>query len=266
MQDRPLPKPNAFADAPAAIAKRFGVSAKALRIYERMGLISPTRTAARWRAYGRKEIERLAAVVALKQLGLPLKRIAALVKGDVDLASVLALQQAALEQSKAAAEEALALVKAARARLAKHEILSTDELAKLIRRSKMSEFKWTPEMEALAQKHYTPEQLAALRSRPFTDQDQARVSAAWASVYEDLEALGPKADPKSDAALAIGRRAFGLINEFTQGDPALFKAVSAMKKDMLKDATLKPQMPAPEQMGLLGQIFAELKKRGDIAM
>jgi hypothetical protein len=46
----------------------------------------------------------------------------------------------------------------------------------------MSEFKWNDKMEALAQKHYTPEQLQELRGRPFTAEDQARVGAAWMQV------------------------------------------------------------------------------------
>lgn len=257
-------KPNAFADAPSAIAKRFGVSAKALRVYERLGLIAPLRTAAGWRAYAQADVERLAAIVALKQLGLPLKRIATLLEGNADLGAALALQEAALEDAKADAEEALTLVRAARARLAQHDALSTDELANLIRRSKMSEFKWTPKMESLAQKHYTKEQLAELKSRPFTDADQARVGAAWAQVYEDVERLGTDADPASQKALAIGRRANALIQEFTQGDPALFKAVTAMKKDMAADASLQAQMPPPATMALLGKIFAELTKRGEM--
>jgi MerR family transcriptional regulator, thiopeptide resistance regulator len=257
-------KPNAFADAPAAIAKRFGVSAKALRVYERLGLIAPARTEAGWRAYGRADIERLAAIVALKQLGLPLKRIATLLEGRADLAAVLALQEAALEDAKAANEEALSLVRAARRRLAEHDALSTDELANLIRRSKMSEFKWTPKMESLAQKHYTQEQLSDLKSRSFTDADQARVSAAWASVYADVEALGDGADPASEKALAIGRRANALIQEFTQGDPSMFKAVTGMKRDMAQDAEIAKQMPAPSTMNLLGRIFGELVKRGEM--
>ena len=105
----------------------------------------------------------------------------------------------------------------------------------------MSNFKWTPNMEELAQKHYTPEQLQALSTRPFTAEDQARVSAAWEAVYADLARLGANADPASETALAIGRRAYGLISEFTQGDPALFKAVSAVKTDMMKDPALAQQ-------------------------
>ncbi len=257
-------KPNAFADAPAAIAKRFGVTAKALRVYERMGLIAPARTQAGWRAYGRADVERLAAIVALKQLGLPLKRIATLLAGKADLKAVLALQEAALSEAKTATEEALALVRAARKRLSERKTLSTDELANLIRRSNMSELKWTPKMEAMAAKHYTKDQLADLKSRDFTPADQARVSAAWAKIYEDLGALGDGADPASAKALAIGRRAHALIMEFTQGDPAMFKSLSGMKRDMMADPEVATQGPGtPAHFALLGRIFAELQKKGE---
>lgn len=258
--------PSAFADAASAIAKRFGVSAKALRVYERLGLIAPARTASGWRSYGQAEIERLAAIVALKQMGLPLKRIGTLLGGNGDLASVLALQEAALEESKAATDEALALVRAARRRLADNATLSPDELANLVRRSKMTNVNWTPKMEELAQKHYTPEQLQELRARSFTAEDQTRVSAAWDTVYADLDKLGPDSDPASEKALAIGRRAYALITEFTQGDPALFKAAGAMKADMMKDPALAQQTAATKAgFATLGRIFAELEKRGEIA-
>ncbi len=257
--------PSAFADAATAIAKRFGVSAKALRVYERVGLIAPARTEAGWRVYGQAEIERLAAIVALKQLGLPLKRIGALIAGNGDLAAALALQEAALEQSKAATDEALALVRAARRRLSEKATLSPDELANLVRRTKMQDFKWTPKMEELAKKHYTPEQLQELRARNFTADDQTRASAAWDAVYADLDKLSPDADPASEKALAIGRRAHTLITEFTQGDPALFKSVTAMKTDMMKDPAMAQQTAATKaSFATLGRIFAELRKRGEI--
>ncbi|MCE9522147.1 MAG: MerR family transcriptional regulator [Alphaproteobacteria bacterium] len=266
----PMPRakkpPSVFADAPTAIAKRFGVSAKALRVYERLGLIRPARTASGWRSYGQAEIERLAAIVALKQMGLPLKRIGTLLTGNGDLAAVLALQEAALEETKASTAEALALVRAARRRLADNAALSPDELATLIRRSKMTNVTWTPKMEAMAQKHYTPEQLQDLRARNFSAEDQTRVAAAWDAVYSDIDALGSQADPASDKALAIGRRAYALIAEFTQGDPALFKAAGAMKTDMMQDPETVKQMPGKvAHFQFMGRIFAELKKRGEIA-
>ena len=45
--------------SPSAAAQRLGVSAKALRLYERRGLVTPGRTAAGWRSYGPDEIARL---------------------------------------------------------------------------------------------------------------------------------------------------------------------------------------------------------------
>ena len=142
MRDRPQ-KPNSFADAPTAIAEQFGISAKALRIYEDLGLIRPARTQAGWRAYGPQEVERVAIIVALKQLGLPLKRIRAIMSGTVSMDSTLALQEAALEEAQQQTQEALALVRSARARLASHQVLSPEELATLVRSTKMSDSKWT---------------------------------------------------------------------------------------------------------------------------
>lgn len=254
-------KHSVFQETAAAVARRFGVSVKALRVYEEEGLLKPARTVAGWRIYRQPELERLSAILALKQLGLPLKRIGELLRGH-DLAAALALQEAALEEARNEAEHALTLVRAARAKLADRRSLSPDELGNLVRSTAMSEFKWTDKMEQLAQNHYTQEQLRDLRARPFTAEDQARVSAAWAKVFADIEALGPNADPGSDAALEIGRRAQALINEFTQGDPALFKAVTGMKKDMMADPELAKQGPGtPQTSAFLGRVFEELKLR-----
>ena len=96
-------KPNVFQETATAVARRFGVSVKALRVYEREGLLKPARTVAGWRIYRQPELERLSAVLALKQLGLPLKRIGELLKGEGDLAAALALQEAAPAQVEATA-------------------------------------------------------------------------------------------------------------------------------------------------------------------
>lgn len=256
-------KPNVFQETAAAVAKRFGVSVKALRVYEELGLLKPARTVSGWRIYRQQELERLSAILALKQLGLPLKRIGELLRGTGDLSAAMALQEAALVEAKAEAEQALALVRAARAKLADKKSLSPDELSKLVRSTAMSEFKWNDKMEALAQKHYTPEQLQTLRARAFTVEDQERVSAAWNQVFSDIDALGPDADLASPQALDIGRRAQALIHEFTHGDPAILKAVTGMKKDMMADPELAAQHPgAPARMLWLGRIFEELRKQG----
>lgn len=255
-------KLNVFQETAAAVAARFGVSVKALRVYERMGLIKPARTTHGWRIYRQAEIERLGAILALKQLGLPLRRIGDLLKGSGDLAAALLLQEAALEDARVETEDALRLVRAARQRLAQQGSLSPDELGELVRSTAMSDLKWTPKMEALAQKHYTPEQLQELRARPFTTADQERVGAAWTQVFADIDALGANADPASSTALEIGRRAQALVQEFTQGDPALFKAAGAMNREALADPDLAQQMPTTQAHWMfLGRVFEELKAK-----
>jgi len=255
-------KRSVFQETATAVARRFGVSVKALRVYEDSGLIKPARTVAGWRIYRAEELERLSAILALKQLGLPLKRIGELLRGKGDLVVALELQEVALEDARAEAEQALALVRAARAKLAETGVLSPDELEKLVRSTSMSEFKWNDKMETLAQKHYTPEQLQSLRARSFTAEDQARVSAAWGQVFADIDGLGPNADPNTPQALEIGRRAQALIAEFTQGDPAMFKAAGAMNREAMQDPKLAKQMPAATHWQFMGKVFEVLKANG----
>lgn len=63
-------------------ARRLGVSTKALRLYERRGLIQPIRTEAGWRTYGPLEMARAAEIVALRALGLSLGQVTQVLQGD----------------------------------------------------------------------------------------------------------------------------------------------------------------------------------------
>lgn len=50
----------------AEVARRLGVSGKALRLYEARGLVRAGRTAAGWRVYGPEQIARRHPILALK--------------------------------------------------------------------------------------------------------------------------------------------------------------------------------------------------------
>lgn len=63
-------------------ASQLAVSTKALRVYERHGLIAPIRTEAGWRAYGPSDMSRAAKVVALRALGFSLAQVADVLEGD----------------------------------------------------------------------------------------------------------------------------------------------------------------------------------------
>ena len=83
---------------PSEAAKRLGVSAKALRLYEQCGLLTPVRTAAGWRTYGADEMGRAVQIVGLRRLGFSLAQIARVLKGEAKaLEPALAEHQHRLE-------------------------------------------------------------------------------------------------------------------------------------------------------------------------
>ncbi|MBV9460717.1 MAG: MerR family transcriptional regulator, partial [Bradyrhizobium sp.] len=115
-------------------ATRLGVSVKALRLYEQRGLIAPVRSAAGWRAYGPDEMARAAEIVALRQLGLSLSRIARVLSGDSDgLEPVLAVHQAVLEDRVHQLVDAVDKVRRIRADIAGGRAPAVRELARLLR-------------------------------------------------------------------------------------------------------------------------------------
>ncbi|MCA8295502.1 MerR family transcriptional regulator [Burkholderia sp. AU30198] len=80
-------------------ATRLGVSVKALRLYERQGLIAPGRTMAGYRAYGPDDLARAAEIAALRALGLTLAQVASVLNGDASsLSDALAAHETALER------------------------------------------------------------------------------------------------------------------------------------------------------------------------
>lgn len=88
--------------SPAETARKFGISAKALRLYEQCGFIAPIRNAAGWRHYGAAQLKRIGEIVALRALGLSLAQIGAVLSGERQgLEAALAEHHAQLEKGLA---------------------------------------------------------------------------------------------------------------------------------------------------------------------
>jgi DNA-binding transcriptional MerR regulator len=118
--------------SPSAAAQRLGVSAKALRLYERRGLVAPSRTAAGWRVYGPNEIARAAEIVALRALGLSLSQIARVLGDDPQgLEPALAAHQATLEGRIRQLADTVEKVRNLRAGLAQGKPPTARELVRL---------------------------------------------------------------------------------------------------------------------------------------
>jgi len=252
--------------SPSEAARRLGVSAKALRLYEQHGLVTPLRAANGWRTYGPAEMARLHQVLALKRLGLKLSRIAVLVlrpKGS--LASVLALQEENLERENARLGRALALVRAARRKLAAGEDLSIDDLTELTRETTMTTKTSPEEMKAIfdpiSEKFFSEDERKALLARPF---DQAEVTRQWDAVIADARAAMAKGDPAAPEALDAARRWRALVTQFTGGDPKVDRKLRAVWGEAMADPKAAPKLPLdPAIFAFMGQAMAKLKEKGE---
>jgi MerR family transcriptional regulator, thiopeptide resistance regulator len=123
-------------------ARRTGLTIRALRVYERLGLIQPPRAANGWRLYGQKELVRLNAVAALKGLGLSLLQIRDSLSGPaLVLREVLQLQVDVWQKRRVRAEEGLELVTTALRNLDGRERLPIEELCNLARSMDMNDIK-----------------------------------------------------------------------------------------------------------------------------
>ena len=113
-------------------ALRLGISAKALRLYEQSGLISPDRTSAGWRSYGPKELARAAEIASLRALGLSIAQVVRVLDGDPsDLEGVLAAHEVTLQDQARRIANSLDKVQRLRSDLVMGRPPVAEELARL---------------------------------------------------------------------------------------------------------------------------------------
>ncbi|MGZ2485322.1 DNA-binding transcriptional MerR regulator [Rhizobium pisi] len=124
----------------AECAERIGLTVKALRLYEKRGLINPWRTGKNWRLYGVEELARLNEILALKRLGLSLARITELLAGQAtDLDRTLVMQQTQLLSLRSRVEDSLSRINALRQRIAAGEPISINELVSIAKETSMTD-------------------------------------------------------------------------------------------------------------------------------
>lgn len=118
--------------SPTQAANRLGVSAKALRLYEQRGLVTPSRNAAGWRSYGPADMQRAADVVALRALGLSVAQVVRVIDGETEgLEPALAAHQAVLEARARELAGTIARVRGLRADLERGQTPTVEELTRL---------------------------------------------------------------------------------------------------------------------------------------
>ena len=252
------------------MAERLGVSAKALRVYERSGLVQPLRNDKGWRAYGPVQQARLHQILVLKRLGLSLKRIDALLAGEMQsLDAVLALQQQVLEARRLETDRALALLSAARSKLARNGALSPDDLTQLTRETAMTrtmnDEDWACAMQPHVDKHFTADEQEAFKARK-GDFDQTTVTREWEALIAEGRALQAKGDPHSPEAVDLATRWMAQVRRFTGDDPAMIAKSAQVNVDALADPETAPNMPFDlALMQFVGEAYRSSRTPGQTA-
>jgi DNA-binding transcriptional MerR regulator len=239
------------------LAKRTGLTVRALHHYDEIGLLSPgQRTAAGHRLYGEVEVRRLQQIASLRHLGLPLDEIRdCLERPEYSLERVLELQIERLQEQIGRQEQLRDLIVRLRARLHSPGSASVEELTRTI------------EVTMNFAKYYTPEQmeqLAARREEVGGDRIQ-KVQQEWGELFAAYaKAMQDGIAPSAPEVKILARRSNALIEEFTGGDPNMMASLSNMYRSEGGESVMSNH-DMPMEPGLweyMGQARAALEENG----
>lgn len=223
------------------LARRTGLTVRALHHYDSIGLLHPTgRSDSGYRLYSRDDVVRLHGIQSLRRMGLSLADVAQLLDGGaVSLPAMLARQIAALDQEIAQAQalrERLVVMQAVLASGGQPEI---DD--------------WLGSLSLMA----TFEQYFSAGELKLVFERWKRVKSEWPPLLQAVrEAMDRGVPPDSFALQPLARRWMDVSARWMEGDMALLKRWGSMLRE-------QPGLPLPSGMdhGLLDYINQAVQLR-----
>jgi DNA-binding transcriptional MerR regulator len=202
------------------LAAATGLTVRALRHYEDVGLLAPGRSEAGQRLYTDADVRRLYRIVAMRRLGVPLPDIAACLDSEAFDASALVRRQLAQVEERMRRQERL-------------HFRLTLVLDALDRAHEPSADDLIETMEAMnrMEKYYTPEQRVKLEERraQLGDEGLRRGQEAWAELIAAMEAERQRgADPAEPRVQELTRRWRALVDEMSGGDADIQRSMVRM--------------------------------------
>jgi DNA-binding transcriptional MerR regulator len=230
--------------SPAQTARQLGVSVRALRLYERRGLLTPVRTYKGWRAYGPEQIARLHQVLALKGLGLSLSDIADVLENKaVDLSRILALQRDVLTARRAQIEAALKLVDAACGNVAAGRSVTTTDLITLIKETNMSDLTWAEALKPYVKHHFDADDVKNLRALN-TPEMISEAKAEMPSLIAELNRLVAEgAAPDAPQSRGFAKRWVDASDKIDMGGEALKARAKTAMAELFDNPDAAQRLP-----------------------
>ena len=200
------------------LAKRTGLSVRALHHYESVGLLAPGRHGSgAHRRYTAADIARLQQIRSLRQIGLSLTEIReCLANPSFTLHRVVKLHVSRLRERIAREEDLCHRLEQLLQRLSGTPKVEVDEIL------------YALEGIALAERYFTAEQrrMIAERAKHYTVAAARRDANAWQKLMAQVSAAMERGDdPESPKVRRLAARWRKLILGFTQGDPGITQSL-----------------------------------------
>lgn len=189
----------------AEFAALAGVTPRALRYYDRLGLLKPKRSRSGYRVYSEGDLEALEEIVALKFIGVPLKEIAAIrrrVRGPFAL--VLHAQRETLEAKRRGITRAISAIAAAEAALQSGTAIDAQLFRQIIEVMHMDAQHEESITTYIGKLKAKASHLAAM-----TAEERVTLREQWSTLVADVKAAidedpaGPKAQHLLDRWLSL---------------------------------------------------------------
>ena len=205
-----------------------GVTVRALHHYDRLGLLKPQRTHAGYRVYSEDDLKSLEQIVALKFIGLPLKKIKVLRRGSVpELARALGAQRTILEEKRWLLEQAIGAIRDVEVALQTGSNADTGALKRIIEVIEMQNksHDWKKKYDGLVQAKL--ERLKAL-----SPEVKAELHKQWADLFNKIRGALAE-DPASSRAQELANRWLKILEAIMGGaiDPGLLRTSGAVYGD-----------------------------------
>ena len=221
------------------LAKRTGVSVRALHHYDAIGLLAPSRRSeSRYRLYDREDVVRLQEIKSLRQLGFSLEQIRDL------LAARRLTPLGVVEMHLQRVREQLELQRQLLGRLE-----SIAEQLRAAQTPTADEMMRTIEAMTMFAKYFTEEQRQTLKERGDKLGPEAikAVEEEWPRLIAAVrEEMNKGTDPRSERVRELAKRWRELLNAFSGGDRQMETSAAKMYRE-------EPQ--TAQQYGLDQEIF-----------
>lgn len=195
-------------------ARQAGVTVRALRYYEQVGLLSPSaRSEAGQRLYTERDMARLQQILTLKLIGLSLEEIASLLTNDLsEIGRLLGQQKQALEAKARQLDRIIQTIERAEESLRTAQAIDLEQFINIIKAVNMNtQADWFSQF-------MNDEQKRMLTEQPRTLAEQKAAGQAWKALFEEVK-VHVNDDVNDPAVQELVERWDGLLGQLAQGDP-----------------------------------------------